>query len=419
MKPTAITSTHSNPNTVASSSGASASHVRSISKAPADLYHTSLPICPPTLEAELEKLSLNTSTVAARYISKMDTATNQAPLLHSRIQTEQGQTYELLNTLNKHDTMAVVIQHQQKWLGKTTIAQGGYGKVRFARNTNTNEIVAVKKMASPVDEQGNVQNSKPRAEHEIAQMQLIKNRIAAQQAWHMQNEFALLQDHAHIEKPRNANKTYIFSEFANLVDGCEAVGRLNNQLLLHIARSYAKAVMHLHQLDLHHRDIKPDNFLHYETTQHDGLEAIRLTDFGFTQDAELRNTWTDETPQYSPPEAKPAYRSTRYDAQAHDCFSLGITLLALKNKEYAFQNPEHPHLTLKTLDGKTHAVQLRFYRNLGEPRGQNARCHGVSTELLHNLDMAHFDNIIAKLIATHKADRISAEQAFGLLSQLE
>lgn len=394
------------------------------------------------VNADFSALSVATTDAVAMYFPKLGSSNTDARRF-SRIQTEQGNTYELMNTLMPEDTQLLLSQQEMVWQGKTTIAQGAFGKVRFARNVDTNEIVAVKKMASVLGKNGQVVDNRARAEHEIKQMRLIQSSVVQQKAWSMMNQFAILQDHAHIMRPvkgldssigvassrRLGNKSYIFSEYASLGDGLAFVDRVKElrskdngdqaqQLLRHGVLSYTKAVRDLHRLGFHHRDIKPDNFLHYAALESTELELIKLTDFGFTHHQKHQTKWAGETSMYAPPESQKIHQSTEYDALAHDSFSLGLSLLVLNTQKYPCYAPYSPHLHLKTMDGQIKRLTLTFYRNLGESASERVRCMGVGAEHLTNLDMNHFDNIIAQLIATNKAERITAERAYVLFSQL-
>lgn len=442
MKPNVINQMPPDHQKMERSSGSTIDTARYLKKASAGLCNQGQPVGLVSLAAaDLSALSVTASTVGAKYFPKFGLSGTGAQRF-SRIQTEQGNTYELMNTLSDSDGVFIFMQHERSWQGKTTIAQGVSGTVRFARNTNTNEIVAVKKMASVLGQDGQVIENRARAEHEIKQIQLIQSRVIEQNAWSMMDQFAMLQDYAHVIRPvkgldastsvassrPQGSKTYIFSEYASLGDGVDLIGRMHKlrldgqedealRLLNHVGLSYTKAVRDLHRLGLHHRDIKPDNFLHFAAQRPMELEHIKLADFGFTHDEAYRTQWAGETAMYAPPECKPGYRSARYDALAHDSFSLGLSLLVLKNQEYPYKEPRSPHLYLKTIDGQIQNLTLKFYRNLGESGSEKVRCMGVGSEYLKNLDMSHFDNIIAKLIATNKVDRITAEQAYDLFSQ--
>lgn len=393
-------------------------------------------------DASFDKLSISTSLAVSKYIPKGELSSG-AQQVHAQIQTADGNTYELLNTLGRVDSSRCMRQFQLYKQGKVTIASGGFGKIRFARNVDTNTVVVVKKMGAEFDAQGRVTDHKELAEHEIQQMKLIRERILAKNAEGMLDRFALSLDHAHVTRPAKpkddaaaqafsglvGNKSYMFSAYASLGDGVEALERLHALMvnkktkelgwrLLHVAKSYSKIVADLHGLGIHHRDIKPDNFLHYAPEKPTGLDRIKLTDFAFAKDQACQNEWDGETCPYAPPEARFDLRQDHYDARAHDVFSLGISLLCLKHLDYPYLIPNATHLYLKTLDGQTHPLTLTFFRDTRDEAGVKWRCNGVGAEHLDNLDFRHYDNIVAKLIATNKSDRMSAAQAYHYLSKL-
>ena len=105
---------------------------------------------------------------------------------------------------------------------------------------------------------------------------------------------------------------------------------------IRIATGCARAVLHIHERRVFHNDIKPDNFLIYDT--HNYENAPVLTDFGMARMCEegddcplydVRMIIPGGTEDYAPPEA------THADSISHgrngglgDIWSLGITLKA-------------------------------------------------------------------------------------------
>jgi serine/threonine protein kinase len=387
------------------------------------------------------ELFLTNNAFQGGYFKRKNLQTNEFLMRNTQVMGANGRRYELLNTLSNEDADQIWEQHGKNLPSrKTVIGEGGFGKVRYARDTETGEIVAVKKTKASV--------SQDDATAEVEQHQMILERIDAlplssQQKSELEAHFALMQDYTHRWPTLDANadssqalgpenKSYIFSPLANLGDGINALEEINNvypanqmeasKRYLHIARSYAKAITLFHQLGLHHRDIKPDNFLHFnvteEKTKPNGqiatrtVERIKLADFGLAQDEQGAKIWGGETDEYSPPEA---ISDERYNAEKHDCFSLGMSLLAIKlgNNPYKLQQ----HLTLKGPRNTTQTVALEFYGLEGE--SEKKRCQGVPSDQLNHLDMTHIDNIIAKLIAEEPLHRISAEEAWEHLNNLD
>lgn len=401
----------------------------------------------------LEKTQTNnTHTMQGGYFKKKNIFTNHTLLKHSMVMGARGHVYELLNTLNTEDSHELMSQHQQNRQGQTVIGRGTFGKVRFARNIDTGEIVAVKKIRSKEvpgesSSRQSIEDSRVLTKQETEPMLMIEERITALNVSEEEKQqvrllFSTFEDHAHIPSLRlnridhrgntsteTAHKSYIFSPYANLGDGERAMSDLSvlkktdpdaaNALLLHIAKNYTRAITWLHHLNIHHRDIKPENFLHSHVKQavtlDDGsttiraVEQIKLTDFGFAKSGEEAGNWHGETPGTSPPETYET-RLSKYHAETHDNFSLGMTLLAIKLGEYPSPNQVH-HLTLKNRQGNASPLKLDFY--------DHERCKGIYSFRLRNLDMTHIDNIIAKLIARAPADRISAAEALTYLEALD
>jgi serine/threonine-protein kinase len=99
-------------------------------------------------------------------------------------------------------------------------------------------------------------------------------------------------------------------------------GRLSLADAVHIALACARALQHAHQLNLVHRDVKPDNVL----LTRDG--QIKLADLGLakSQDDSLNLTRLGSgvgTPLYMPPEQA---RGSRHVDARSDIFALGCML---------------------------------------------------------------------------------------------
>ena len=156
---------------------------------------------------------------------------------------------------------------------KAVLGKGGFGKVRFAQDMETGEIVAVKKFSS----------------HKDAKAELAELRAVGQG-----QRFVDLRDHAHIMVQDKAGvsseKSYIFTSLANRVDGRRAMDRMQSlrasnppaaqRQFLGVAREYAGAVSDMHARGVYHHDIKPENFLIGAGKSSDNLYII---DFGLAK----------------------------------------------------------------------------------------------------------------------------------------
>ena len=361
--------------------------------------------------------SLDKAALAGTYFKK----TKSALQPYTRIQTPSGKVYELLNTLASQESVSLFIQHRLDKKGKVVLGAGAFGKVRLARNAATQHIVAVKKYSQNANSGALRELTK-----ELNNFQTLKDRANALfVASDELQSLASMLDFAHVK-----NKSYMFIPLANGGDGNDVVDQLYEQRasgeqaqaeqrFLNIAQGYAKAVMVLHKLGLHHRDIKPANFVHMLKAGH--AEQTKLSDFGTVQPTQkAKQIKSDGTHTYCPPEKFPSVAGdVAYDAEKHDVFSLGVSLLELKVGarvgRLGFSNSRHV-LNLKRDDGSIHPCKVSLAR---VPGSLNYRLNGIPTDTLRQLDMRHLDNIMAKLIAKDPTQRLTAAQAFEYLARIQ
>ncbi len=93
------------------------------------------------------------------------------------------------------------------------------------------------------------------------------------------------------------------------------------------------AVQHAHQKGIIHRDLKPSNIL---VTQHDGVPAPKIIDFGVAHAIEARRTEARPSPLVEPMIGSPLYMSPEQAAPGpldidtrSDIYSLGVLLYEL------------------------------------------------------------------------------------------
>ncbi|KAK4278769.1 hypothetical protein QN277_016569 [Acacia crassicarpa] len=208
-----------------------------------------------------------------------------------------------------------------------TIGEGAFAKVKFARNSETGEHVAIK-----ILEKEKVLKHKMAEQigREIATMKLIKH----------PNVVRLY------EVMGSRTKIYIVLEF---VTGGELFDKIVNHARMSEkeARSYFQqlinAVDYCHSRGVYHRDLKPENLLL------DAYGQLKVSDFGLSalsqqiQDDGLLHT-TCGTPNYVAPEV---LDDRGYDGAAADLWSCGVILFVLLAGYLPFDDPNLMNLYKK------------------------------------------------------------------------
>ncbi|KAI3781922.1 hypothetical protein L2E82_11950 [Cichorium intybus] len=214
-----------------------------------------------------------------------------------------------------------------------TIGEGTFAKVKFAKNTETGEAVAVKVLAKST---------------------ILKHKMVDQ----IKREISIMKIVRHPNIVRlhevlsSQTKIYIILEF---VTGGELFDRIvhKRKLSEKEARGYFQqlidAVAHCHSKGVYHRDLKPENLLL------DCKERLKVSDFGLSalpqQGVELLYT-TCGTPNYIAPEV---LRKRGYDGGAADIWSCGVILYVLLTGYLPFEESD-----LATLYKKVNAAEFSY-----------------------------------------------------------
>ncbi|CAH8362424.1 unnamed protein product [Eruca vesicaria subsp. sativa] len=202
-------------------------------------------------------------------------------------------------------------------VGKT-IGQGTFAKVRYAKDTETGESVALK----IIDKQKLIKNEMSKQlKREISTMKLI-------------NHPNVVRLH---EVLASKTKIYIVLEFAmggELFFKIERNGRLRDDVARRYFQQLINAVDYCHSRGVYHRDLKPENLLL------DAQGNLKVSDFGLSAlsiqaggDGLLHTTCG--TPNYTAPEV---LKDQGYHGASADLWSCGVILFVLLAGHFPFED---------------------------------------------------------------------------------
>ncbi|XP_047159347.1 CBL-interacting serine/threonine-protein kinase 24 isoform X2 [Vigna umbellata] len=203
-----------------------------------------------------------------------------------------------------------------------TIGEGTFAKVKFARNSETGESVAIKTMAKTTILQ-----------HRMVEQ--IKREISIMKIVRHPNIVRLHEVLA------SQTKIYIILEFVmggELYDKIVQQGRLSENESRRYFQQLIDAIDHCHKKGVYHRDLKPENLLL------DAFGNLKVSDFGLSALTEkgvgLLHT-TCGTPNYVAPEV---IGNRGYNGAAADVWSCGVILYVLLAGYLPFEEPDLPTL---------------------------------------------------------------------------
>ncbi|KAM7276704.1 hypothetical protein ACFE04_018570 [Oxalis oulophora] len=190
-----------------------------------------------------------------------------------------------------------------------TIGEGTFAKVKFARNSETNEPVALK-----------ILDKEKVLKHKMAEQ--IKREVATMKLIKHPNVVRLY------EVMGSRTKIFIVLEFVTggeLFDKIVNNGRMREDEARRYFQQLINAVDYCHSRGVYHRDLKPENLLL------DAYGNLKVSDFGLSalsqqvRDDGLLHT-TCGTPNYVAPEV---LNDRGYDGATADLWSCGVILFVL------------------------------------------------------------------------------------------
>ncbi|MBB5138565.1 WD40 repeat protein [Thermocatellispora tengchongensis] len=147
-----------------------------------------------------------------------------------------------------------------------------------------------------------------------------------------------------LEARLDGERPYIVSEFVDgpsLGQAVERAGPYTGDALHRMATGIATALVAIHQADVIHRDLKPDNVLL-------GSDGLRVVDFGIARTAEMSLTSTGHiagTPLYLSPEAAAGRRTGR----PADVWAWGAIVVYAASGRHAFAGTGAGHVLHRIL----------------------------------------------------------------------
>ncbi|KAH1240699.1 CBL-interacting serine/threonine-protein kinase 9 [Glycine max] len=216
-------------------------------------------------------------------------------------------------------------------LGKT-IGEGSFAKVKFAKNVENGNHVAIK-----ILDRNHVLRHKMMEQAQTVLFEL-KKEISAMKMINHPNVVKIYEVMA------SKTKIYIVLELVNggeLFDKIAKYGKLKEDEARSYFHQLINAVDYCHSRGVYHRDLKPENLLL------DSNAILKVTDFGLStyaqQEDELLRTACG-TPNYVAPEV---LNDRGYVGSTSDIWSCGVILFVLMAGYLPFDEPNHATLYQK------------------------------------------------------------------------
>lgn len=256
-----------------------------------------------------------------------------------------GGIYQLINKINTAEAKALkkqtgisIVFPEGEMKVKVKLGQGQFGKLRLARDRNTNEFVGVKKI------KGDLELQKSRAEAKL-QKELTDLAIESGQA--LEGIMPLLlarETTSSIKQPA----LYIFLPLAGYGNGLLLQSYLaatqsklfQEKMAVHVARYLLTGAAYMHEHHIYHLDIKNTNYVL------DKQGKVYLIDFGCAiknDKSSLLQGGDGDSRYYSPDRLdylrkEEHQHNVTYDGAKADSWAIGLTLLELLINNYPFDS---------------------------------------------------------------------------------
>ncbi|XP_010919143.2 CBL-interacting protein kinase 9 isoform X2 [Elaeis guineensis] len=274
-------------------------------------------------------------------------------------------------------------------LGRT-LGEGTFAKVKFARNVQTGDSVAIK-----------ILDKDQVLRHKM--VELIKREISTMKLIKHPNVVQLYEVMA------SKTKIYIVLEFVNggeLFDKIVKHGRLKEDEARRYFQQLINAVDYCHSRGVYHRDLKPENLLL------DSYGNLKVSDFGLSAFApQIREDGLLHTacgtPNYVAPEV---LNDKGYDGTASDIWSCGVILFVLMAGYLPFDEPNLMALYKKRI------TIPQILEDEWFTKGYKPPCFEQGEDVsLEDVDAVFNDS--EEHLVTEKKEKPESMNAFALISR--
>lgn len=218
--------------------------------------------------------------------------------------------------------ITVTLTKEQKYKKIGKLGEGMFGAVEKAENQKTGEIVAIKEMNLSLF------NSKPRL------VEMLKSEIKALTTIRHPNLLHLLD---HFTKQQHQVVVYELCEGGTMKNYLLETPQLEEDKVLNYILQVLKCLQVLHDNNIIHRDIKPDNILFKDVNR----TQVKVADLGFCT---MRGTHTDSSIIGSPGFLAPEVFNQKLYSPKSDIYATGIMLYEIIMKKLPFTQKQESEL---------------------------------------------------------------------------
>lgn len=207
-----------------------------------------------------------------------------------------------------------------RYIFEELVGKGAYGEVYAARDTYTNERVAIKSL--PLNKKVDlsqllreIRNHRSLEHHHVVKFKLV------------------------IPLPPNIGIVMEYASKGNLVKYIRHRGGLSEKRVRFFFQQLVLAVDYCHKMDVVNRDIKLENVL--VTGENDEWPMLKICDFGFSKNRMLDSVETSVvgTIELLPPEVISLEQGETYDGRKADVWCTGLCLYKMVASRYPFTRP--------------------------------------------------------------------------------